>query len=182
MLGKDKLRILLAIDFSLGGKIALKTLKLLQKKYKTDTSLIHVVDSFWKDWITSGLYQKEALHRLQSWQKEFASSYKINKLYIKPGNSADTILEVSRKIKANLILLGGKVTEEFSRYKTATTIESVVRSASKPVWICQSEKISKILCGIDGSPSSGKALQFAIDLSRRYSARLCIIHALPSYL
>ena len=178
----DKLKILFAVDFSLSSKIALKTLKLLQKKYKTDISMIHVIESFWKHWITSGLYKKEAMQRLQSWQKEISKSSEERKLTIEIGNPADTIIELSRKRKSNVILMGGKVTGETGRYKTGTAVESVVRSATKPVWICQRDKISKILCGVDGSPSSGKALNFAIDLARRYSAQLCIIHALPNYL
>src|SRR3990167_2329125 len=178
---RDRLNILFATDFSLGSKIALKTLKLLQRKYQTNVSLIHVVESFWKNWISDVLYQKEAMQRLQSWQKEY-SKKELKKLYTKIGNPADSILDLARKTKANLILMGGKVTEETSRYKTGTAIESVVRSATKPVWICQRDKLSKILCGVDGSPSSAKALQFAMDLSKRFSAELCIIHALPSYL
>lgn len=179
---RDKINILFATDFSLGSKIALKTLKLLQKKYQTNVSLIHVVESFWKDWVSDGLYQKEAMQRLHAWQKEYSKEDESKKLYTKVGNPADNILDVAQKIKANLILIGGKVTEETSRYKTGTAIESVVRSATSPVWICQRDKISKILCGIDGSSSSAKALQFAIDLSKRFSAELCILHALPSYL
>ena len=178
----DKLKILFATNFSLGSKIALKTLKLLQKKYKTDVSLIHVIESFWKNWITSGLYKKEASQRLRSWQKEISASSKGEKLTIEIGNPADTIIELSRKRKSNLILMGGKVTGETGRYKTGTAVDSVVRSATKPVWICQRNKISKILCGVDGSPSSRKALNFAMDLAKRYSAKLCIIHALPNYL
>ena len=178
---RDRLNILFATDFSLGSKIALKTLKLLQKKYQINVFLIHAVESFWKNWVSEGLYQKEAMQRLQSWQKEY-SKKELKKLYTKIGNPADSILDLARKTKANLILMGGKVTEETSRYKTGTAIESVVRSATKPVWICQRDKLSKILCGVDGSPSSAKALQFAMDLSKRFSAELCIIHALPSYL
>src|SRR3990167_6830364 len=179
---KDRLNILFATDFSLGSKIALKTLKLLEKKYQTNVSLIHVIESFWKNWISDGLYQKEAMQRLQSWQRECSNKEELKKLYTKVGNPGDIILELAHKTKANLILMGGKVTEESSRYKTGTAIESVVRSARKPVWICQRDKLSKILCGVDGSPSSAKALQFSIDLSKRFSAELCIIHALPNYL
>lgn len=178
----DKFKILFATDFSLGSKIALKTLKLLQKKYKSDISMIHVIKSFWKNWITSGLHKKESMQRLKSWHKEVLKSSGKKKLTIEIGNPADTIIKFSRKRKSNLILMGGKVTGKTGRYKTGTTVESVVRSATKPVWICQRSKISKILCGVDGSPSSKKALNFAIDLANRYSAKLCIIHALPNYL
>lgn len=179
---KDKLNILFANDFSLGSKIALKTLKLIQKKYQTDVSFIHVVESFWKNWISSGLYQKEAMQRLQSWQMKYLNYVETKKLYVRVDNPADAILDVRNRIKANLILMGGKVTEESSRYKTGTTIEAVVRSSTKPVWICQRDKISKIVCGIDGSPSSRKACKFAIDLAEKFSAHLCIIYAMPSYL
>ncbi|VVC77139.1 Putative universal stress protein [Aquicella siphonis] len=178
---RERLNILFATDFSLGSKIALKTLKLLQRKYQNNVSWIHVVESFWKDWVNSGAYQKEAAQRLESWCNKYSNGNKKN-LYVKAGNPADIILDVSHKIKANLILMGGKITEESSRYKSGTAVESVVRFSTRSVWICQRAKISKILCGIDGSPSSAKALEFAIDLSKRFSAKLCIIHAIPGYL
>lgn len=70
MYNKKILKILFAIDFSIGSKNALKNLNNLLKKYKSDVSMIHVVESFWKDWINHGLYQKEATQRLKAWRAE----------------------------------------------------------------------------------------------------------------
>ncbi|MGD2174971.1 MAG: universal stress protein [Candidatus Brocadiaceae bacterium] len=47
-------------------------------------------------------------------------------------------------------------------------------------------QIGKILCGIDFSESSQHALQYALDLARRYEADLALLHVvelpfLPSY-
>lgn len=181
MVKKDLWKILLASDFSVGSMAALKTLKTIQKKYKTDVSLIHV-NSYWDNFFSNGVCQKEATQRLQSWQKKISKSHKEKNIFSKIGNPADSILFTASKIKANLILMGSKSTGESGRYKTGATIESVVRFAKIPVWVSQRDKISKILCGVDGSPTSAKALQFAIDLARRFSAKLCIIHALPNYM
>lgn len=181
MLKKDLWKILLASDFSAGSMVALKTLKNIQKKYKTDVSLIHV-NSHWENFFSDGVCQKEVTQRLQSWQKKISGPRKEQNIFSKIGNPAESILLTARKIKANLILMGGKTTGESGRYKTGATIESVVRSATMPVWVSQSDKLSKILCGVDGPPTSAKALQLAIDLARRFSAKLSIVHALPNYM
>lgn len=39
--------------------------------------------------------------------------------------------------------------------------------------------IERILVYIDGSPSSDHALQFAVDLARRYSAEIRLLHVIP---
>ena len=178
---KTKLKILFASDFSSSSKIALKTLNKLNQKYETDIHLIHVIESYWANWLNSGLSQKEAMQRLISWQKIYSKKIEIKKLHIKIGNSAEMILDTSYKVRSNLILLGGR-NENSNRYKTGTTIENIVRSAKKTVWVCQRDRIKKIVCGVDGSPSSKKALQFALALAKKYKARLSIIHAMPGYL
>ncbi|HLF67651.1 MAG TPA: universal stress protein, partial [Gammaproteobacteria bacterium] len=138
-----------------------------------------IIPSFWKDWIASRRYQEEAVQRLHLWQLEVPAENDIKKIHIGYGNSAEVILEMADAINSNLIVLGAKMSTNTGRYKTGTTVEAVVRHAKVPVWICKYEHISKIICGIDGSPSSEQALQFALDLCHHFSASLCIISTIP---
>lgn len=176
----NELKILFATDFSQNSKTALQFIKKIGGVYKTELTLIHVIQSFWKDWFASGEYQKEASQRLITWQSELVEKNQIKNSIVEYGNPADVILQHAAKEKINLVLLGARAAHEGGRYKTGSTIENVVRYAKQSVFICKNKTVSKILCGIDGSEPSAIALQFAMDLARRFSASLCIVSALPS--
>lgn len=174
----QELKILFATDFSQNSKTAMQFIKKISSVYETELTLIHVIQSFWKDWFASGGYQKEASQRLITWQSELTEQHHIKSSIVEYGNPADVVLQHAKNGKVDLILLGSRATQEGGRYKTGSTIENVVRYAKQSVFICKNNTVSKILCGIDGSEASAKALQFAIDLARRFSASLCIVSAL----
>ena len=176
----DDLKILFASDFSPNSKNALQFIKNLDDLYSIELTFIHVIQSFWKDWFVSGEYKKEAIQRLVSWQSDLPEKLQTQKPIIEYGNPADVILQHSQGKKINLILLGSRAAHDSGRYKTGSTIENVARYAKKSVFICKNNTVSKILCGIDGSEASASALQFAMDLARRFSASLSIVSALPS--
>lgn len=175
---KYNLKILFATDFSGSSRISLDNLRQLKKKYKLDVYFMHVMCSFWKNWFASGLYQKEALQRLQAWEEELIGRSDPEKLFVEFGNRADTILSKAQALPIDLIVLGAKNTNERGRYKSGTTVEDVVRNAKNSVLVCKSKKISKIICGIDGSPSSEKALNWAIQLAKDFNAKLSILSVL----
>ena len=176
----DDLKILFASDFSPSSKIALQFIKNLDGLYKIELTLIHVIQSFWKDWLASGEYQKEAIQRLTNWQSELPEKYRTKQPIVEYGNPADVILQNASNERISLILLGSRAEQDNDRYKTGSTIENVARHAKQSVFICKNNTVSKILCGIDGSEASAKALQFALDLAHRFSVSLCIVSALPN--
>lgn len=176
----QELKILFATDFSSNSKTAMQFIKKMGGLYKIELTLIHVIQSFWKDWFSSGEYQKEASQRLITWQSELTETNQIKTPIVEHGNPAEVILQNADNKRINLILLGSRASQQGGRYKTGSTIENVARSAKKSVFICKNNDISKILCGIDGSEASATALEFAMDLARRFSASLCIVSALPS--
>lgn len=175
----ENLQILLATDFSQNSKPALEVYKLLQRQYKIQLTLIHVVVSFWANWFASGDYEKEALQRLSLWQKKFLGESDPKKIKVLVGNPAENIITFANQHTPDLILLGIKNIKK-SRYRTNDTAENVVRYVEKSsVLICKTTSISRVLCGIDGSPHSAKALKEAINFCRRFRAELHIVSVLP---
>ncbi len=175
---KDTLKILFATDFSKSSRVALDMLLAIKKKIKTKVLLIHVIPSFWKNWFASGLYQKEALQRLESWQKKLVGKIDKKGLFVELGNRSNAILSKANSTKANLILLASKSDQSEGRYKSGSTAENVVRHSKKSVLICKNKSISNILCGIDGSTISGKGLAFAIDFARQFKAKLTVVYVI----
>jgi len=180
MLVKQSLSILFATDFSDGSKIALKTLKSLNSKFKIKVTLYNVIASYWGNWLNSGANEKEALQRLKEWKKKYSKTVNITKVDTSIGNPAENIVTAAERAKPDMIFLGGKVIGATERYKTSLVPESVVRYSKCSVWVCQKEKIKTIVCGIDGSKSSIKSFKFALALAKKFSAKLKIIHVLPT--
>ena len=172
------MKILFATDFSDTAKHASQTLVALQQQAPQDIYLVHVITSFWKNWFSSGVYEKEAMQRLQNWQQQLGSK-NDDHLLIKIGNVADEIIATGLDINADIIIIGAK-TNHKTRYTTGAKIESIVRGSNSSVWISRGEKLNSILCGIDGSESSAIALQKAIAISQQFNASLSILYTLPS--
>lgn len=178
---RKPMKILFATDFSPGAKIALKMINKLDKKFKTTVSIVHVVESFWENWVTSGLCQNEMKDRLKAWISKFTSKNSVTNTFVKVGNPAENIIRLAKARKSDLIVMGGKSKETSGRYKAGTTVEWVVRAAHQSVMVCQDAALKSILCAIDGSTKSKKTLQTAIDFAHDVSVPLCIVHALPGY-
>lgn len=173
------IKILFATDFSPSSKAALANLKRLKNVSELDIHFIHVFASFWKDWLSSGLQQKEAMQRLESWQKELLGHVDSSKLQVHVGNPANHILAAAAEIKPDLIMIGGKNPDEKSRYKSGGTVENVVRNAKQSVLLSKPNDLGKIMCGIDCSPASKKALQWAINMAKKLQAKLSVVYVIP---
>lgn len=177
----DKLKILLATDFSPRSRNTLKLIPVFQKAYKLQVVFVHIIKSFWKDWWSIGLYKKEAIQRLKIWQQEAVGKSNPNNLLIEYGNPGDLIIHCAKLMNVNIILLGGQNNLESDRYKTGATLESVVRCADQCVFISKKPTITNVLCGIDGSEYSKKSLLKAIDLCQHFSAKLSIVYVVPQF-
>lgn len=176
---KKTRKILFATDFSPSSNAAFKNLKRLTNYTELDIHFIHVLPSFWKNWVTSGLRQKEALQRLESWQEDILGAIDPSKLHVEIGNPANHILSVATKLDPEVIMMGGKNHDDKGRYKSGGTVENVVRHAKQSVLLSKPNQMAKIMCGIDGSEASGKALTWAIELAQTFQAALTLICVIP---
>lgn len=179
---KDKLRILYATDFLPSSTVALELLKSLDKKFDTDITFLHVITSFWQDWFTSGLYEKEAKSRLEEWYKRVKTGNPdLSKIMVFKGNAADYITMQAGIMEADLIVVGGGGDPKSHKdFITGTTAEAIVRYSRQSVLLVKKPTIESIICGVDGSVHSEKALKRAIDLAKRFSASLKIVHVIPN--
>jgi nucleotide-binding universal stress UspA family protein len=94
------------------------------------------------------------------------------------GNHVDRITLNALKLDVNVILFGIKATPEQKDGSLNLTIEKVIRHSDKPVWVLKrghGGKIKKILCPVDFSTASSRALSNAIHLSMTFNAVLTIL-------
>lgn len=173
------LNILMATDFSSNAKIAAEFVAAMNQNFDISFDIVHVIPSVWRDWFCSGDYKQESFDRLQSWQLDLVQSCNRDQLHVEYGNPADVILEVAHRTKSDLIVLGGKEPQTSARYVSDSVAHSVISHAKSSVLVCQRVKMSTVLCAIDGSDSSAKALRFAQDLCRHFSASLSLLNVIP---
>ena len=95
------------------------------------------------------------------------------------GTPFDQIIRHSEDIEANVIIVGSRNDDGAEGLRIGTTAERLCRKSSKPVWVVNAESGAGpkgILCPVDCSSPSKRALQNAIHLARRFDAQLFVLH------
>lgn len=97
---------------------------------------------------------------------------------IENGSPADKINQIAIKEDVNLILIGSGNKKKGEKFQLGITAEKIIRLSDKPVWSVKTgeeAKISNILCPVDFSGPSKRALNNAILLSRKLKTSLRIL-------
>jgi nucleotide-binding universal stress UspA family protein len=111
---------------------------------------------------------------------------------VQEGMAADAILRLAREREMSLIVLGTHGRRGFDRLMLGSTTERVLRRASCPVLVVRptapgsSDRatadepvpIRRILCCVDFSPHSRRALEYALSAAEAYDAEVTVFHAL----
>ena len=100
---------------------------------------------------------------------------------VENGVPFDLIDKHATERDVNVIIMGAGKPGNGSPFRLGTTAARIRRKATKPVWIVKpgaSPQINKILCPVDCSESSGRALKNAIHLSREFSTKLTVLTVL----
>ncbi len=92
---------------------------------------------------------------------------------------AEYILEVVKDEGYDLVVIGNRAEHQAERYSLGSISEKVARHAESPVLIVKRKpkpKLGKILVAIDGSKHSDKAIEYAVQLTKKYGAKLALLH------
>jgi nucleotide-binding universal stress UspA family protein len=105
---------------------------------------------------------------------------------LREGRPAEEIVKCATESGADLIVMGTHGRSGFERLMLGSVAEAVVRRAPCPVLTASprgtrpatggSAPFRSILCPVDFSPTSIKALSFAFDLARQSDARVIELH------
>jgi len=94
------------------------------------------------------------------------------------GNLVDEIIQSSINENVNLILIGSGIIDEKEKFRLGINADKLIRLSDKPVWVVKSNEVTKltnILCPVDFSDPSRRALKNAIILSKKFKATLRIL-------
>jgi len=167
-------KILVAMDFAQPSRDALRMATLWAKAFHSEIILIHVIPEITGLKIDRGKIRRMETQKLREMEmdlkrKGMATVETITRF----GIPFERIIEHSDELDVNLIVVGSG--NRGKKYPLGTTAERVMLYADKPVLAVKPEGrplVRKIVCPVDFSEASKRALMNAFHLSRTFEAHL----------
>jgi nucleotide-binding universal stress UspA family protein len=110
-------------------------------------------------------------------------------IVVRQGNPVKEIVQQAEQMRADLLVIGTHGRSGFERLFLGSVTEKVLRKAPGPVLTVpppierpleQPVLFKTILCPLDFSPSSTRALEYALSLAKEADARLILLHVIES--
>jgi nucleotide-binding universal stress UspA family protein len=148
---------------------------------------VEMVPMFWRVPEPAGAapveQEREAADAVREFVERATSSSPV--VQIRHGHVVAEILRAEREFSADLVVMGTHGLGGFDRLLLGSVTEKVLRKASGPVLTIPrlaaeptSGLFRTIVCGVDRSPASARALEHAVGLARESGGRLILVHAL----
>ena len=185
-------KILVPVDGSHSCLHAKMLASSIAKKFNSKVTVVHVVSHEFMHPELKAQYQlpPSILHRideayLQAGKKIIRNAeelfreagIEVDARLVTSEDPAEFILQLVKDEGYDLVVIGNRAVNQSERYSLGSVTEKVARHAECPVLIVKKKpKVEKILTAVDGSKHADKALEFAIQLAKNYSANLALLH------
>ena len=161
-------KILVAVDLEETTERVLQTAVLLAKSFDARLVLLHVIP----DLLPGGWADEEGRELVAvrlSELKRYAEQegVVVDNVVVVGGKASYHICQTAEHKGVNLIVVGASRGRKKDIHLGVTAVR-VLRNSVKPVWIVAQREIARprsILCPVDGSPASHRALDNAIRLA-----------------
>jgi nucleotide-binding universal stress UspA family protein len=178
--------ILLATDFRPASLDAADVAVELAAAFGARLTLFHVFQPFG---LTKEVREEEravADWQMQELAQQLTRKYAaVSETLVTPGHPVDRIVRKAQEMEADLVLIGaGKWTrQEREPFSPGPVAEAVLQHARQPVLVVRpgapAVRFRKILCPVDQSPASARALQTAVTLARAFDGALHVVTVVP---
>jgi nucleotide-binding universal stress UspA family protein len=172
-------KILFATDFSQAADSALQMAISIAKTFKSELILIHVLPEIKDSPLASDRVVGSAAKRLKEIQDTInRNGISVSEPITPFGSAFDQIIQCANNYDVNVIIIGSGEKTRGDKFPLGITAEKLIRHANQPVWVVKkgaSPTIKKILCPVDFSEPSHRALTNAIQLSRNFHTDLAIL-------
>ncbi len=173
-------RILVPTNFSPAAEDAVRMAAFVAKKFNSEICLLHALPETLnrKPNVQAMVMKKVRAHMEEIAAQIRAEGIQCVETVVDKGVPFDLINQRAVECDANVIIMGADKSPTGGLFRYKTTAAKFRRKATKPVWIVApgaAPRVNNILCPVDCSESSGRALRNAIHLSRKFSARLTVL-------
>jgi nucleotide-binding universal stress UspA family protein len=171
--------ILVAVDFDYTLDAVLAAASTVAKKFGSDVVLTHVVEAADESGQAPESLQTSIGVRLEQMQQQLtADGVHVPQVLCLCGKPSVQIVEAAERMRTNLILLGTQGSRTDHHFPLGTTTENVIRCSPRPVLAVPPDPpiaLDNIVCPVDLSDVSARALTEAIHLARAFRSELHIL-------
>ncbi len=171
--------ILLATDFSKPAENIVGTALFWASSFRSKITLIHVLPENIKNEKVVTMLSEAAKKMLAETRGNIKDKgIKTDKPILKFGKNFAKITKSAIKTNANLIIIGSGEKSKNDVFQLGTIADKIVRKSVKPVLVVKNNNpipVKKIICPIDFSSDSKRALKNAIILALRFRAVLNVV-------
>lgn len=172
-------KILLANDFSKTSENVVSSAIELAKIFGSTIVPIHVIPKNLENEKIKNLLRETAINKLELSELRIKDEgLNVEPSILSEGNTQGAIVKNSIDTNANLILMGSGETKKGDNFKLGITTERIIQKSHKPVFVIKEDallNVHHILCPVDFSPASKRALQNAIIMARKFKSELTIL-------
>ena len=189
----DIKRLLCPVDFSDASTHAVAQAVAIAGWYKASITALHVYDPVFmpvpglpvpKDRVPEAEMQRVREHTAACFRAATAADISVN-VQVDVGQPASQILERAASLPADMIVMGTHGSGGFEHLMLGSVTEKVLRKAACAVVTVPPRAhatsrlpFGRLLCAVDFSDWSLKALDLALSLARESSAELTLLHVL----
>ena len=177
--------ILVAIDFMEATENVLKNAINFAKTFNSKITLIHVLPDDINNEKLSQLIESTVFEKLNEANDSIIKEgIATDTPILKYGNFIYRIIEASEVTNANLIIVGSGNKSKDDTFQLGTNTEKLISKCHKPVFVIkngQTLQINNIICPVDFSEESRRALNSAIVATRMFNAKLVILSVYPLF-
>lgn len=175
-------KILWATDFHQAAVDAKQTAVMLAKKFQSEITLIHVIPEL-EDISLPRETVIENIKKMLANIRDRISGEGITtpEPILLIGSPFDQITRYADEHNVNIIIMGAGEKSSTQKFQLGITAGQIIRNSRKPVWIVKkgaAPQLKKILCPVDFSDSSERALKNAVHLARQFEAQLTVLHVI----
>lgn len=172
-------KILIAHDFGEASQNVVLSAIEMGKIFQSTLVPIHVLpDDIVNDKVRD-LLKKTALTKLEETSALIKNEgVQCEKPLLVVGTPHDAVVRAAVDVGANLILLGSGETKKGDTFRLGTTAERIIQKSEKPVFVIKDNvllNVHHIMCPVDFSDASKRALKNAITMARRFKSELTIL-------
>jgi nucleotide-binding universal stress UspA family protein len=183
--------ILLPVDGSTSCIHAKLLTALIAKKFQSKVTVVNVVSHNFMHPELKANYQlpSEVLDKLDNVYSDVGNKYlrqakelfeeehiDVSSELVKAEDSAEAIIEMVKERNYDLVVIGNRGPKS-ERFALGPVAEKVSMYASCPVLISKGKPtLKKLLVAVDGSNQSNKAVDYAVELAKKFDAKLTLLH------
>jgi len=170
-------KILVGVNFESNSEDTLRMALVLAHKFNSEIILLHVIPELKGYKIPRDQIRKRVIDRMTYLETNLKKEgTALVESIVRFGNAYERIIEYADELDVNLIVVGSGDKEK--KYPLSVTAERILIQANQPVLVVKRgfrPSIKRILCPIDFSETSRRALGNSIHLSKAFDAHLTVL-------